>query len=95
MAFFDKLSVENLVAKWMVAAPGQFIPGLDFRLESRRRHGFDGGDPKGYAALSPRAMRELHRKGSFSVLGEVLNQYGGRVTCGAQRVWRSCCHGYI
>lgn len=67
----------DLVAKWMAAAPGRFIPGLDFRLDRDGGTSSAGRDSKGYEALSPQAMRELHRKGSFSVLAEVLNQYGG------------------
>jgi len=67
----------DLVAKWVGAAPGRFIAGLDFRLDRDGGTASAGGDSKGFEALSPQAMRELHRKGSFSVLGEVLNQYGG------------------
>jgi predicted TIM-barrel fold metal-dependent hydrolase len=67
----------DLVAKWMAAAPGRFIPGLDFRLDRAGGTASAKGNTDGYQALSPEAMRELHRKGSFSVLGEVLNQYGG------------------
>lgn len=67
----------DLVAKWMAAAPGRFIPGLDFRLDREGGTASAGGDSKDYQALSPQAMRELYRAGSFSVLGEILNQYGG------------------
>ena len=52
----------DLVAKWMTAAPGRFIPGLDFRIDR---------------AMSPAEMRSLYKSGGFSVLGEVLNQYAG------------------
>jgi uncharacterized protein len=67
----------ELVAKWMSATPGRFIPGLDFRLDRDGGTASAGRDSKGFEALTPQAMRELHRKGSFVVLGEVLNQYGG------------------
>lgn len=52
----------ELVAKWMAAAPGRFIPGLDFRIDR---------------GMSPDEMRALYKAGAFSVLGEVLNQYAG------------------
>lgn len=67
----------GLVAKWMAAAPGRFIPGLDFRLDRDGGTASAAGDSRDYQALSPQAMRELHRAGAFSVLGEILNQYGG------------------
>jgi predicted TIM-barrel fold metal-dependent hydrolase len=67
----------ELVAKWMAVAPGRFIPGLDFRLDRDGGTASAGGDAKDYRPLTPQAMRELHRNGSFSVLAEVLNQYGG------------------
>lgn len=66
-----------LVAKWMAAAPGRFIPGLDFRLDRDGGTASAVGNPKDFEALSPQAIRELHRKGSLAVFGEVLNQYGG------------------
>jgi uncharacterized protein len=67
----------DLVAKWMAAAPGRFIPGLDFRLDRDGGTASAAANANGYQALSPEAMGELHRQGAFSVLGEVLNQYGG------------------
>lgn len=67
----------DLVSKWMAAAPGRFIPGLDFRLDQDGGTASATSESKNYRPLSPQAMRELHRKGSLSVLGEVLNQYGG------------------
>ncbi|MCA1616470.1 MAG: amidohydrolase [Acidobacteria bacterium] len=67
----------DLVAKWMAAAPGRFIPGLDFRLDRDGGTASAAGGSEGYQALTPQAIRELHRSGSLSVLGEVLNQYGG------------------
>lgn len=67
----------DIVAKWMAAAPGRFIPGLDFRLDREGGTASAGGTPENYTPHTPQAMRELHRSGSLSVLGEVLNQYGG------------------
>ena len=67
----------GLVAKWMAEAPARFIPGLDFRLDRAGGTASAGGNASEYKPLSPDALRELHRKGSFVVLGEVLNQYGG------------------
>lgn len=67
----------DLVAKWMAAAPGRFLPGLDFRLDR------DGGTASAVATarshepVTPDAMRLLHRNGSLAVFAEVLNQYGG------------------
>lgn len=55
----------DLVARWRAAAPGRFIPGLDFRLDREGSTASAGGEAKGYEALSPQAMRELHRKGYF------------------------------
>jgi len=51
------------VASWRTAAPGRFIPALQFRL---------GPNP-----ISPDALREMHSSGSLAVLGEVTNQYLG------------------
>ena len=67
----------ELVAKWMAAAPGRFIPGLDFRLDRDGGTASASGEAKGFEPLSPRAMREMHGNGSLAVLAEVLNQYGG------------------
>ncbi|MDP9193330.1 MAG: amidohydrolase [Acidobacteriota bacterium] len=67
----------ELVARWMAAAPGRFIPGLDFRLDRDGGTASAGSDSRDYRPLTPQALRELHGKGSLAVLGEVLNQYGG------------------
>lgn len=67
----------ELVAKWMAAAPGRFLPGLDFRLDRDGGTASAGGDAKGYRPLTPEAIKELHRTGSLAVFGEILNQYGG------------------
>jgi uncharacterized protein len=50
------------VEEWVVAAPGRFMPGLEFRA--------DWG-------ISTDSMRSLHERGALSVLGEVVNQYAG------------------
>src|SRR5687767_13656907 len=67
----------ELVAKWMAAAPGRFIPGLDFRLDRDGGTASAGSHAPDYQPLTPQVLRELHAKGSLAVLGEVLNQYGG------------------
>lgn len=51
------------VARWQQAAPGRFIPSLQFRI--------------GREQLSPDEMRGLFAGSSFAVLGEVSNQYAG------------------
>ena len=38
----------ELVAKWRVAAPGRFIPGLDFRLDRDGGTATAGGDSRDY-----------------------------------------------
>jgi hypothetical protein len=53
----------NPVTRWSQAAPHRFIPSLEFQL---------GPDP-----MSPNSIRQLFKSGSFSVLGEVTNQYLG------------------
>jgi predicted TIM-barrel fold metal-dependent hydrolase len=67
----------ELVAKWMAAAPGRFIPGLDFRLDRATGTGTAVSQAGEYKPISPDEMRALHAKGGFTVLGEVLNQYAG------------------
>ncbi|HZI59190.1 MAG TPA: amidohydrolase family protein [Pyrinomonadaceae bacterium] len=67
----------ELVAKWMASAPGRFIPGLDFRLDRATGTGTAVSQGGEYKPMSPDEMRALHKKGGFTVLGEVLNQYGG------------------
>lgn len=51
------------VSRWQQAAPGRFIPSLQFRI--------------GRDQLSPNEMRRLFASSSFAVLGEVSNQYAG------------------
>jgi uncharacterized protein len=55
----------SLVASWMAAAPGRFIPGLGFQLGSRTDE------------YSTDSLRRLHAAGRLAVLGEVGNQYMG------------------
>jgi predicted TIM-barrel fold metal-dependent hydrolase len=51
------------VRQWHKAAPGRFIPSVEFQLDRN--------------ALSPDALRRLFENGPFAVLGEVANQYLG------------------
>jgi len=60
----------DLVTKWIMAAPGQFIPGLDFRLDK----GTITGNNK---PATPQEIRNLYYAGAFKVLAEVTNQYAG------------------
>lgn len=67
----------ELVAKWMEAAPGRFIPGLDFRLDraTGTAIGTDASAP--YQPMSPDSMRALHARGALEVFAEITNMYGG------------------
>jgi uncharacterized protein len=67
----------ELVARWMAAAPGRFIPGLDFRLDRATGSAAPGREEAPYEPMSPEAMRALYESGGFQVLEEVLNQFGG------------------
>lgn len=51
------------VSRWSQASPRRFIPGLEFQLVR---------DP-----MSPDSVRRLFKSRSFSVFGEVTNQYLG------------------
>ena len=51
------------VRRWSEAAPGRFIPSVQFRLDRDE--------------LSPDSMRRLFESGGFAVLGEISNQYAG------------------
>jgi len=55
---------------WRAAAPERIVPGIDMRLP---------GTPgvSHVAARSPKELRELHARGVFQVLGEVMAQYEG------------------
>lgn len=66
----------DLVATWVAAAPGRFIPGLDFRVDRAIPSGIAAA-ARGGGPLSPDSVRALHRRGAVAVLGEVMNQYAG------------------
>jgi uncharacterized protein len=51
------------VREWSEAAPGRFIPGLQFQL--------------GRDAISPAELRGMYQAKQFTVLAEVTNQYVG------------------
>lgn len=53
----------ELVATWREAAPGRFIPGLDFQL--------------GRDAETPEEIEALHASGDLAVFAEITNQYAG------------------
>ena len=53
------------VRRWSEAAPGRFIPSVQFRL--------------GRDELSPNSMRRLLESGGFAVLGEAMKTTTGRV----------------
>lgn len=50
------------VAKWRAAAPGRFLPGLNFRLQPE---------------YTPERVQALHAAGDLAVLAEVTTQYAG------------------
>jgi len=60
----------ELMKTWLAAAPKRIIAGIDMRLP---------GTPgvTHVAARSPKELRELHSRGVFKVLGEVMAQYEG------------------
>ena len=68
----------GLVAKWLAAAPGRFIPALDVRFERDTGHAI-APVPAGATKqpLSIDTIRQLHKSGAFRVLAEVTNQYAG------------------
>lgn len=68
----------ELVAAWMKAAPGRFIPALDVRFDPETAEMFAPTPPgASRRALSVGELRRLHAAGAFHVLGEVSNQYAG------------------
>jgi uncharacterized protein len=69
----------ELVGQWMDAAPGRFIPALDFRLDGAGGTATAGSGEgrEAYVPLSPDALEALFRSGRVQVLAEVLNAYGG------------------
>lgn len=68
----------ELVAEWMRAAPGRFVPALDLRFvraTAMARATTPAGAP--LRLLPPDSVRALHARGAFQVLAEVMNQYAG------------------
>ena len=51
------------VRRWMKAAPGRFIPSVQFKI--------------GRDDISPQQMQQLFEQEEFAVLGEISNQYAG------------------
>lgn len=51
------------VRRWMKAAPGRFIPSVQFKI--------------GRDDISPQQMQQLFEQEKFAVLGEISNQYAG------------------
>lgn len=52
------------VETWRRAAPGRFLPGVEFQLGQRNTPTVD-------------ALRDLHAKGRLAALAEITNQYAG------------------
>lgn len=67
----------QLVAKWVAAAPGRFVPGLDFRLDKATGTASSAQKPGTFKPLSPGEIRSLHAAGKLRVFAEITNQYGG------------------
>jgi uncharacterized protein len=68
----------DLVAAWLAAAPGRFIPSLDLRFDPATaiaRSATPAGAPR--RPLPVDSIRALHGRGAFRVLAEVMNQYAG------------------
>ena len=53
------------VQRWMQAAPGRFIPGLEFQFDREQEK------------FTPDSLRRLYVAGRFAVFAEVSNQYVG------------------
>lgn len=66
-----------LVEKWVAAAPGRFIPGLDFRLDKATGTASSAERSKPFEPISVEEIRALHTAGKLKVFGEITNQYGG------------------
>jgi uncharacterized protein len=67
----------ELVAAWMAAAPGRFIPGFDFRLDRATGTAAPGQDTMMFRPMGPDSLEQLFRSGAVAVFAEVLNQFGG------------------
>jgi hypothetical protein len=66
-----------LVAEWMRAAPGRFIPALDLRFDSAGRAIAATASGAPTMPMPVDSVRALHARGAFAVLAEVMNQYAG------------------
>ena len=58
------------VARWTAAAPGRFLPAVDYRLP-----GTPGQRHVGIRSIAD--LRRLHAEGRLRVIGEVMAQYEG------------------
>jgi uncharacterized protein len=59
-----------LIERWVAAAPDRFMPAIDYRLSGTP------GQP--HVAPKPaQLLRELHKAGKLTVIGEVMAQYEG------------------
>ena len=59
-----------MIAAWSARAPQRFLPAVDFRLP---------GTP-GKTRIAPKSieqLRDLHRRGQLTVIGEIIAQYEG------------------
>ena len=68
----------DMVASWVKAAPGRFIPSLDVRFDPRTGEAIapvPPGAPR--QLLTVQTIRGLHRSGAIQLLAEVTNQYAG------------------
>ena len=58
------------IAKWVARSPARFMPAVDYRLPGTK--GQKHVTPKSIALL-----RDLHKRGQLTVIGEVMAQYEG------------------
>jgi len=67
----------KLVDKWVSAAPGRFIPGLDFRLDKATGTASSAQAKGPFKPITPGEIRSLHASGKLKVFAEITNQFGG------------------
>lgn len=67
----------QLVEKWVNAAQGRFIPGLDFRLDKATGTASSADKGKPFVPITAEEIRKLYSSGKLKVFGEITNQYGG------------------
>jgi uncharacterized protein len=67
----------ELVAAWMAAAPGRFIPGLDFRLDRATGTASPDQATMTFRPIGPDSLERLFQSRAVAVFAEVLNQFGG------------------